>query len=57
MENKTLEEQFNEFVKNKLKESDNIRKIYHTNKSEALQILTLFELAKIHTHIDFLINK
>jgi len=57
MEKDILEDKFNEFVKDKIKESDCIRKTYHINKSEALQIITLFELAKIHTHIDFLINK
>jgi len=57
MENETLEDQFDEFVKAKLEESDIIRKKYHINKSEALQIISLFEMAKIHSHIDYLIKK
>ena len=56
MEKDTLEDKFDEFIKNKLKDSNNIKKTYHINKSEALQILTLFELAKIHTHLDFLVE-
>ena len=51
-EPKTVEEAIPNIIKFYLEEAEKLSKAYNVNRTEALQIITLIELAKIHTHID-----
>ena len=51
-EKTTIEEQVNEFLEAFLAEARGIQKKYGVNKSEALLLMVLFELKKVHSHLD-----
>jgi hypothetical protein len=48
----TIEEHEAEFIRGFLAEAREIQRKYGINKSEALGILVLLELKKIHSHLD-----
>ena len=48
----TIEEHEAEIIRVFLAEAHEIQRKYGVNKSEALEILILFELKKVHSHLD-----
>jgi hypothetical protein len=55
-ETTTMEEQVNEYLEDFLAEAREIQKKYRINKSEALLLMVLFELKKVHSHLDDEVN-
>jgi len=48
----TIEENEAEIIRGFLEEAREIQRKYGVNKSEALEIMIIFELKKIHSHLD-----
>ena len=48
----TIEEHEAEIIRGFLAEAREIQRKYGVNKSEALEIMIIFELKKIHSHLD-----
>jgi len=48
----TIEEHEAEIIRGFLEEAREIQRKYGVNKSEALEIMIIFELKKIHSHLD-----
>jgi hypothetical protein len=48
----TIEEHEAEFIRGFLAEAREIQKKYGVNKAEALEIMIIIELKKIHSHLD-----
>jgi hypothetical protein len=48
----TIEEHEAEFIRVFLAEAREIQRKYGVNKTEALEIMIIFELKKIHSHLD-----
>jgi hypothetical protein len=55
-ETTTLEDHVDEYLKDFLAEARGIQKQYRVNKSEALLLMVLFELKKVHSHLDNEVN-
>jgi len=48
----TIESQADEFLKDFLAESMTLQKKFGVNESEALLLMVLLELKKVHSHLD-----
>ena len=51
-EKTTIEEQVVEIIRNILLEARDVQRKYGVNKTESLEIMIIFELKKIHSHLD-----